>query len=79
MSSMDYTWLQQGGDLEAIDAHTNTGGALSIAANRISYYFDFTGPSLALDTACSSSLVAIHHACQALSGRHCGTGPSPEA
>ncbi|MFZ5635022.1 MAG: SDR family NAD(P)-dependent oxidoreductase [Pseudomonadota bacterium] len=35
-------------------------------ANRISYYFDFRGPSLAIDTMCSSSLTAIHLACEEL-------------
>jgi polyketide synthase PksN len=35
-------------------------------ANRVSYFLDLTGPSIALDTACSSSLVAIHQACQAI-------------
>ena len=35
-------------------------------ANRISYYCNFHGPSLALDTMCSSSLTAIHLACQSL-------------
>ncbi|MFQ4144539.1 type I polyketide synthase [Chlorogloeopsis sp. ULAP02] len=51
------------------NAYIGTGNALSIAANRISYLFDFRGPSMAVDTACSSSLVAVHLACQSL---HCG-------
>jgi phthiocerol/phenolphthiocerol synthesis type-I polyketide synthase C len=49
-----------------IDAYAGTGNALSIAANRISYQFDFLGPSVAIDTACSSSLVAVHLACRSL-------------
>src|SRR5690606_10508472 len=35
-------------------------------ANRVSYYFDFRGASLALDTMCSSSLTTVHLACQSL-------------
>lgn len=38
----------------------------SSIANRISYYFDLTGPSVALDTMCSSSLVAVHYACRSI-------------
>ncbi|KAB1554534.1 alpha/beta fold hydrolase [Corynebacterium sp. 319] len=43
-----------------------TGNSTAVIANRISYAFDFRGPSVALDTACSSSLVAIHQAVRAL-------------
>jgi acyl transferase domain-containing protein/acyl-CoA synthetase (AMP-forming)/AMP-acid ligase II/acyl carrier protein len=64
ISSNDYGRLQ--GDASTLDAYVGTGNALSIAANRLSYAFDFRGPSLAVDTACSSSLVAIHLACQSL-------------
>lgn len=53
-------------DLSSMTAHTMTGNTLSIAANRLSYYFDLHGPSVSIDTACSSSLVALHHACAAL-------------
>ena len=35
-------------------------------ANRVSYFFNFQGPSMALDTMCSSSLTAIHLACESL-------------
>ncbi|XDV25919.1 hypothetical protein PO909_029745 [Leuciscus waleckii] len=52
--------------------HTNgTGSAMSIAANRISYIFNLTGPSLSIDCACSSSLVALHLACQAIKQGDC--------
>ena len=53
-------------DLSQVDAWTATGGALSIVANRLSYFLDLRGPSVAVDTACSSSLVAVHLACQSL-------------
>lgn len=35
-------------------------------ANRVSYFFDFSGPSITIDTACSSSITAIHLACEAI-------------
>ncbi len=53
-------------DLPGVDGWSNTGGAMSIIANRLSYFLDLRGPSVAVDTACSSSLVAIHLACQSL-------------
>jgi acyl transferase domain-containing protein/acyl-CoA synthetase (AMP-forming)/AMP-acid ligase II/acyl carrier protein len=57
--------------LDQIDAHTGTGNALSIAANRLSYLFDLHGPSLAIDTACSSSLVAVQQACASIAQGDC--------
>lgn len=38
----------------------------SMAANRISYFFDFRGPSEIVNTMCSSAAVAIHHAATAI-------------
>ena len=67
ISSWDYSVLQTSfRDRGTIDAYTNTGGTLSIAANRISYCFDFRGPNAAVDTACSSALVAVHLACRSI-------------
>ncbi|MEM6613925.1 MAG: type I polyketide synthase, partial [Cyanobacteria bacterium P01_C01_bin.72] len=56
------------------EPYATTGTGNCIAANRISYTFDFKGPSLAVDTACSSSLVAVHLACQSI-----WTGESTQA
>ena len=67
ISSGDYGDLQgEPGNHHLIGAHSLTGVAPSMAANRLSYVFDFRGPSLSVDTACSSSLTALHLACRSL-------------
>ncbi|WP_342418534.1 SDR family NAD(P)-dependent oxidoreductase [Paenibacillus sp. FSL H8-0168] len=40
-------------------------------ANRVSYFCNFHGPSMAVDTMCSSSLTTIHLACQSLQQGEC--------
>lgn len=40
-------------------------------ANRISYFYNLQGPSVAIDTMCSSSAVAIHTACESLIRGEC--------
>ncbi|GAA2710211.1 MULTISPECIES: SDR family NAD(P)-dependent oxidoreductase [Streptomyces] len=40
-------------------------------ANRVSYFLDLKGPSIALDTMCSSSLTAIHLAVEAIRRGEC--------
>uniref|UniRef100_UPI0013923D9A type I polyketide synthase n=1 Tax=Paenibacillus maysiensis TaxID=1155954 RepID=UPI0013923D9A len=58
VSKNDYAELMG----ENISAFVSTGTVHSILANRVSYFFNFRGPSEAVDTACSSSLVALHNA-----------------
>ena len=67
IATWDYSFLQiKSEERNSVDAYTNIGTALCIAANRISYFFNLVGPSLAVDTACSSSLVATHLACRSI-------------
>ncbi len=67
VSTWDYSLLQSKSEERIfVDAYSNIGTALCIAANRISYFFNLIGPSLAVDTACSSSLVATHLACRGI-------------
>ena len=40
-------------------------------ANRVSFEFDFKGPSMVIKTGCSASLVGLHEACRALQSRDC--------
>ncbi|HME16599.1 MAG TPA: polyketide synthase Pks13 [Mycobacterium sp.] len=71
-SVMDYSYLAMS-DPTVAHPYAITGTASSIVANRVSYFFDFHGPSVAVDTACSSSLVATHQAVQALRSGECDT------
>ncbi|MGZ4976964.1 MAG: SDR family NAD(P)-dependent oxidoreductase, partial [Methylobacter sp.] len=70
ISSTDYS-LAQLSAYDDLNAYSATGNALCIAANRLSYVFDWRGPSHALDSACSSSLVALHQACLSLRTGDC--------
>ena len=53
-------------DSAAASPYAVTGASNSIISNRVSYTFDFRGPSMTLDTACSTSLVTIHEAVNSL-------------
>jgi polyketide synthase 13 len=64
-STNDYQFLAVS-DPTTAHPYAITGTSSSIIANRVSYFFDFRGPSVTIDTACSSSLVAMHQGVQAL-------------
>ncbi|KAL0930671.1 Polyketide synthase-nonribosomal peptide synthetase 1 [Colletotrichum truncatum] len=61
MMCTDYN-ITLGLDSIFIPQYTATGVSPSNASSRISYYFNWHGPSMTIDTACSSSLVAVHQA-----------------
>ena len=53
-------------DTEDLPKYAATGIATNMIANRLSWFFDFVGPSVNLDSACSSSLMALDFATQSL-------------
>jgi len=61
-----YAWHEPSNDVAA----NSTSHFWSIA-NRVSYHYNWTGPSMAIDTACSSSLTALHMAVRAVQGGDC--------
>ncbi|WP_367129376.1 SDR family NAD(P)-dependent oxidoreductase [Saccharothrix sp. HUAS TT1] len=72
ISTTDYGRLMVRDQVEP-GAYTGTGTSPSVAAGRVSYFLDLTGPSTSIDTACSSSLVAVHNACESLRRGECDT------
>ncbi|KAM7189008.1 hypothetical protein V8F20_010311 [Naviculisporaceae sp. PSN 640] len=53
-------------DVDTFPQYFGTATARSILSNRVSYTFDWHGPSMTIDTACSSSMVALHLAVTSL-------------
>jgi hybrid polyketide synthase/nonribosomal peptide synthetase FtdB len=65
--TLDYKILQfTNPSFENLDAHSATGIMMTMLSNRISYIYNFNGPSMSVDTACSSSIVAVDLACKSL-------------
>jgi acyl transferase domain-containing protein/acyl carrier protein len=62
------TRMEMRSSIESTDA---TSFSLTLLANRLSHFYDWTGPSMAIDTACSSALTAIHEACRSLRDGEC--------
>lgn len=53
-------------DIDATPRYLATGTPTCMAANRLSYFFNLSGPSLVVDTACSSTMAALHQAVRTL-------------
>ncbi len=68
--SSDY-YLMQSANQEEMDTYSGTGTSNAVVSGRLSYLWDFRGPSLVVDTACSSSLVSVHLAVQSLRSGEC--------
>ncbi len=70
--TLDYTMLQL--DRESrhlLNSSGATGSLHTMLSNKLSYLYNFKGPSLTIDTACSSSLVATHYACREIWSGEC--------
>ena len=52
-------------------AYLDSGVHPSLLANRVSWWFDFKGPSEVINTACSSGLVAVHRAVESITTGQC--------
>lgn len=70
VGGLDYLELirESGTDIQA---QSSTGISHCILPNRISFFFNFHGPSEPINTACSSSLVAIHNAVRSIRNGEC--------
>ena len=66
----DFTWVMSELHARAGD-YIGPGSVASELANRISFLFDFRGPSFTVSTACSSSLTAVHLARQSILSGEC--------
>ncbi|XP_064351418.1 fatty acid synthase [Camelus dromedarius] len=58
-------------DPETLLGYSMVGCQRAMMANRLSFFFNFRGPSVSLDTACSSSLLALQNAYQAIRSGEC--------
>lgn len=72
INSVDYVKAQMmSGNVQDINSYSVTGVSFNAVCGRLSYFYDFKGPSIAFDTACSSSLVALNAAVNSLRKGEC--------
>ncbi|KTD60813.1 alpha/beta fold hydrolase [Legionella shakespearei] len=67
----DYKNLLAQNEQAAVNPYSFSGNAFSAISGRLSYFYDFHGPSIAIDTACSSGLTALHLAQLSLKNGDC--------
>lgn len=60
-------------DMPTSSKYMALGIASTMFANRLSYFFGLTGPSITVDAACASSSYAVHLACQSILAGECST------
>lgn len=60
-------------DMPTSSKYMALGIAPTMFANRLSYFFGLTGPSITVDAACASSSYALHLACQSILAGECST------
>ncbi|HWO22076.1 MAG TPA: type I polyketide synthase [Kofleriaceae bacterium] len=62
----DYFRRLAADDMSQLDPYSLSGTCLAFTANRLSFFFDWRGPSIAMDVGCASAMYATHLACQSL-------------
>lgn len=62
----EYSQISRGDAQMPGDYRIVGSNGLTMLANRLSWFYDFSGPSMTVDTACSGGLVALHLAFQEL-------------
>ncbi|KYN15123.1 PREDICTED: fatty acid synthase-like [Trachymyrmex cornetzi] len=67
-SESDEFWMR---DTDGINGYGLLGCSKAMFANRVSFAFDFNGPSYAMDTACSSAMYGMHQAVTAMRAGEC--------
>lgn len=70
VGNMNRDYMMLAADGSIINQYSSQGSASAIAANRISFTFNFRGVSVAVDSACSATGIGIHFAANDLLSRN---------
>ncbi|WYZ46092.1 hypothetical protein EsH8_IX_000317 [Colletotrichum jinshuiense] len=64
-------WLEILSKDEVVGQYKITGYGDFMLSNRLSYEYDFKGPSMTIRTGCSSALIGLHEACMSINHGQC--------